>query len=284
MEIFIRAEVAETCYLDEAAHWIAFGVVPTFWPDENGHDERQNVDAHLDHLEGLASPTYFPIAPIAHRFLEHDDAADFARHMTESYGQTVKEARDAVELQVELHKKYYPAAGDPDYDQDRQNEFERELSALESELESAMAIAPFLAELDQLVEIARSKLFTALVQGKLAARGIELLPSPDDGPMSGRFGDIPRSDWRMSDVAWPLSNLGTGEDEQPRWIAAQVSFSELMMLVPQPDIGKSLRTLEDFGACLIARNAESEGEAVISARATSRGAPKQGAAFSRLRW
>ena len=78
MEIYVRAELPETCYIHEAALWIAFGVVPRFFAGDEPRDIRGVVSEHLEHMQAALEIDFYEGAPIIQNFLPGVDPQKFS--------------------------------------------------------------------------------------------------------------------------------------------------------------------------------------------------------------
>lgn len=248
MELFIRAEVPEYCYIHEAAYWIAFCTVPEIHHLEDGRDARDDTDNHLDLFESCTSPTFFPIAGIVSRFLSGADAEHFARNLNITLGASEAEILEQINRLKGLKDQI-----DFESDEPQHKIFIANLKESEAELSAAREISNTISSLEQLVEIASSKLFGALAQGRITARGVAHWPATSGkyDVINGEFREIPSALWRMKDVDWRKANLGLDQEGSPLFIGVQVAFRDLLKLFPEPDFETTLLTVRDFGGCLV---------------------------------
>lgn len=237
--VFIPAAFPSTCYVSEAAEWIAFGRVPDplqHWVDdgEEWRDRKEGPDGegYIGEPEGGYRQMEFRWLDVPIDWERYDEAVSAAgektgdQHrerfadMTERFGQSLKSAKESksAEEVAELEK----------IGQEWVERVEKE--AREADWARA-AERPVASVLDQ----ARASLFQALASGRLPAKGWE---DDDEKIRQGKqpFGvwvSVPRSMWSLLHFDWNTNTLKTPNGEL---LGVQVDTDALLELYPAPQI------------------------------------------------
>lgn len=265
IELYVRAELPETCYIHEAAQWVALGNVPTFYHHDKGKDVRGFVDEHLDHLSAVVEPDYFGVAPFISTFIPEVSNREFSDAIALTGGQSVRDISDRIEW-IETHTASIQAfkADSPSLLRLEQ-EYNEEISALHKALPAAKWLAPLLKELNRIVEIGQAKVFCALAEGRIEARGIRVRTEGEienDGKdnrwVTGEMLTIPINSWRLSSIRWRDANLALDDDEYG-WIGVQVSTNDLFSIFPQPHVKETQTSARLAGAALILESVDGKG-------------------------
>ncbi|UTS79773.1 hypothetical protein [Phaeobacter piscinae] len=255
MEIYVRAEVPEFCYIHEATHWVAFAIPPVGF---DSFDTQESISADLDHMCAPQEPHFFAIAPVVDQFVDGASSREFSDKLNACLGRAEAEILDDMQRLEDIHRKYAVPAKDElgaEHWEREDRRHRQQVAEYQSELEAARAISPTIDALNHLVEIARSKLFAALAEGAITSRGIN--PRLEGDIITGEFESIPHTAWRMSDVDWDNANLGElADDDELRdrmeaWVGVQVPFKELVTLFPSPNIEIQAASVKDYGGCLV---------------------------------
>lgn len=257
MEVFVRAEIPETCYINEAAHWVAFGVVPSFYPDDkSGNDLRGIAEEHLDQLEANVEVSYLDLCPFIESIFPKIDVKKFTDYMLSTGSTSPEKYRELINSQ-QLALDMIPRINNPPLLSGIGSGVMSIMQDYKDALPKSEWLSVYIDDLDRLVEIGQSKIFSALAEGSLSARGIrcrleknENAAYPYSEIINGDFANIESREWRSNRVDWEKANLSIPGDEWG-WVATQVLTENLFQLFPRSLLGEMPASAQITGGALI---------------------------------
>ncbi|QBX34676.1 hypothetical protein E4191_08105 [Paracoccus liaowanqingii] len=241
MEIYVRAELPESCYIHEAALWVSLGIVPRFLSDGYGNDIRSSADEHLDQMQALTSSDFFEVAPVIQTIIKSANPERFSTALALTYG------RGAPEIEANI-RRLQGVISDMMRSVKENSHLERiiadcevELSQDEKALEAEALIRPYISELERRSEIGQAAIFNAVASGRLSTLGVRVANKTnersDDGNdenISGEFQSVPAEHWRQSSINWRTSAISIEGDEFG-WVGVQMLMRDLLKMFPRPE-------------------------------------------------
>lgn len=273
MRIFQEVPLPPTCYIAEAALWVALGRVPQtvvkvsdVGHDYSERDPRTNRAALDEDDVILWFDPGFSKSEFQHLGVEvdWDRYAMTKEFVTTSYpylnkptgDDVVKAIRHQESLFSVMKVKHVP----------KSDEF---VNAVKMAVDWANSID---AECDATVDIARTEVFKALAKGDLVALAWreapgELRNADPDMPLVS----IPASHWSMRGFNWEQSELRHSSGD---YYAVQVPTSGMLAKFPRPQCAAEARTTEFYPSCILV---EDDGTgAKLSPAMRARGRPAKG--------
>lgn len=224
MTVFYKeADLAEVCYIFEAADWLAVGEIPEFYASEKGSEARLAPTAHDDQFSPVSEPLkflseeQFSLLSVQMTFREYEDALE------DTWGESTNEIASSVEKLAELFR----GEDSPEI----RAYVAQETKVLQRRLEAANLLEAEMEPFQHKVDQARASIFLALSKGELEANGYLLKLDEAEQFQHCEVVEIPESAWLWSNVDWDkASTLVDGEEV----IGAYVDTSELFERFPTP--------------------------------------------------
>ncbi|KQV39169.1 MULTISPECIES: hypothetical protein [unclassified Rhizobium] len=286
-KIFIEAYIPETCWIEDAALWVAFGTLPeaiTIGDVDARQDPAYFLDREAD-MDTIYSQGDFEAAGVN---IDYDRYLEFRLHYTQEQAEKfLREARlpfDSAAINEGLTGVRSIFEGHEDLEE--QVEF-FERHALESNQHTSEAIEDFRSNFTYAMEAedallpyldrARSLVFQKLSAGALKARGwIDKEPADAPYPIPaeeyGAFEDIPATSWTLTRLNWPASSLGT---RGKTFNHVQMRTDNLFEIFPNPMVLEGSQVAGTaYGGCLILDNGTSPG--ISTMPRAGRGRPSMG--------
>lgn len=239
--MFQSIDWPETCYVLEAAYWLAFGRVPFFITGDGTQDARMGVDARYggelySFDSGFSQDEFFHVGA---------EPFDYERYRDASY------AYADPEHVAKMRKVIESAAL---WDGQTESELETWKAAKIKDLENTAEDARWAANLESvfhpLLDQTMAQVFLALSRGELPAYGW-VGPSSDNDDVSNAFRLIPANQWSSRSFKWDDSELSHPGGE---YRCVQVMTEDLLKVFPTP-IGVPQQLVFDvYPGVAIARN------------------------------
>ncbi len=255
----------DTCYIQEAAYWLAFGRVPDYFLDDDGADQRQGEDARYSgeivEFDWGYSEAEFRAAGVS---------VDYERY-SRVFQEHVYESADDIKTWERRLSDFREREDSSDGIQFVERQVE--------EARAGVAAWDWRRSIDDLIaafiDNARAKIFQALFAGELTAIGwreYENNHAADEMEDQGEFITIDKSRWSLRHFDWEKSELVAGKD---RFRAVQVSTDDLLSRFPAPLCEPLIATVRIYpGVAII--NDDAEGDATEHALPRPRGRPAKG--------
>lgn len=271
MRIFREVELPWSCYVTEAAYWVAIGRPPVAALDEDFRDIRSSPNAlssslafHFD-TDGFSKEEFEAIG------VELDFDFSLYRDKRLVYGNLSGEQYIAQSF-----TKWSPfvrnLAVDPGLDLDlAENRWEEQRQTAKAEADWVRTLElPFVSILDK----ARAKVVEALSDGILQAAGWpghpDELGEPDGAEEDGLY-YIPESFWAMRFVDWDESSL---RHPECTYTNVQVATEALFAAFPNPLLSSKIKSVDQYGGILVSGEAAPKPGGVAPEFKRTRGRPK----------
>lgn len=252
MEIFVRCEPSETCYIAEAARWVAFGIVPQRGLLD-GEDFRTDVETHsTEETPGSVDTSidYYNLAPALPDFLTEAETELLAEWLEVAAGETALELQSYLSETLREIEMLERLATDPETAPESLNGYSERVDYLRARSERFSDARGAIEKIRSVEEIGRAGVFSALVRGNIQASGFAFAT---DGEISGELQVIPSAAFRMTSIDWDHSTLDGGGGEIQSWIGVQISFADLLKEFPTPELTEIPANAVFAGCSLLVR-------------------------------
>lgn len=276
MMLFKRHYMPPTCYVQEAAYWVAFGRCPEFIPYEDHGDARDNPEAIMG-MEG--DPEHYDWG---YTKLEMDIAevdVDFDRYSAAKDGLSESNLLESMErLKNTTIRDTYQ------WTDEQVRKVQEGINQRLRECADEIVEARYAEEIDALmvpiVDRARAAVFQELASGKIKAKGWVDLVSYDlesndiiyGRPIDelGEFRLIQPSDWSLRGFDWQKSTLSARGNV---YTLVQIDTDEMMDAFPEPFTGHVAMQAKIFAGCGLISDEDAHVRTDFSPRRPSRGRP-----------
>lgn len=260
MKFFKELEVADICHPFEVAEWLALGRVPEFIHNGDYYsDDPQAMEARRTLGSAINGYGAFSgeLVHTERELQSLDIEISFKEYIDTTFinpgYSTIAEAEKSIKQNAELAERLelQGLAERPDLKVNLSDEERRSIASIET----------IKIEVEHLIEMARTEVITAMVDGRLKLFGFQYPGHymEEDLDENAELTSIPTNSIRISHFEWEESTLRTSES---LFTMVHTNVDEMLKVFPTPRIKQVDEKVRGFGSTLISlENSGSSGPA-----------------------